>query len=112
MRFDSHMYVAVVPNRSSPPAVLLRESYRDGDKVKNRTIANLSKWPPEKIEALRAVLRGDTLVPAGEGLEIVRAAPHGHVMAALGTMKRIGLEKLLPAAAKRKRDLALARPWR
>lgn len=102
------MYVTVVPNRDSPPAVLLRESYRDGDKVKNRTIANLSKWPAEKVEALRAVLRGDTLVPAGEGLEIVRSVPHGHVMAALGTIRRIGLDKLLPAAAKRKRDLALA----
>jgi Transposase DDE domain len=102
------MYVTVVPNRDSPPAVLLRESYRDGDKVKNRTIANLSKWPEEKIAALRAVLRGDKLAPAGEGLEIVRAIPHGHVMAALGTLKRIGLDKLLPAGPKRKRDLALA----
>ena len=102
------MYVTVVPNRDSPPAVLLRESYRDGDKVKNRTIANLSKWPEEKVAALRAVLRGDKLLPAGEGLEIVRAVPHGHVMAALGTLKRIGLDKLLPAGPKRKRDLALA----
>ena len=102
------MYVTVVPNRDSPPAVLLRESYRDGDKVKNRTIANLSKWPEDKIAALRAVLRGDKLAPAGEGLEIVRAIPHGHVMAALGTLKRIGLDKLLPAGPKRKRDLALA----
>ena len=102
------MYVTVVPNRDSPPAVLLRESYRDGDKVKNRTIANLSKWPEDKIAALRAVLRGDKLAPAGEGLEIVRASPHGHVMAALGALKRIGLDKLLPAGPKRKRDLALA----
>ena len=102
------MYVTVVPNRDSPPAVLLRESYRDGDKVKNRTIANLSKWPEDKVAALRAVLRGDKLAPAGEGLEIVRAIPHGHVMAALGTLKRIGLDKLLPAGPKRKRDLALA----
>jgi len=102
------MYVTVVPNRSSPPAVLLRESYRDGDKVKNRTIANLSKWPAEKIAALRAVLRGDELVPAGEGLEIVRAVPHGHVLAALGTLKRIGLDRLLPAGPKRQRNLALA----
>jgi hypothetical protein len=102
------MYVTVVPNRGSPPAVLLRESYRAGDKVKNRTIANLSKWPKEKVEALRAVLRGERLTPAGEGIEIVRAVPHGHVMAAIGTMKRIGLDKLLPAAPKRKRDLALA----
>lgn len=102
------MYVTVVPNRNSPPAVLLRESYRDGDKVKNRTIANLSQWPAEKVEALRAVLRGDKLVPADEGLEIIRAIPHGHVVAALGMTRRIGLDKLLPAGPKRKRDLALA----
>ena len=76
------MYVAVVPNRSSRPAVLLRESYRDGVKVKNRTLANLSDWSAEQIETLRAALRGDKLVPAGEGLEIVRALPHGHVGAA------------------------------
>src|SRR5215468_5216439 len=70
------MYVAVIPNRSSRPAILLRESYRDGVKVKNRTLANLSDWPPEQIETLRAALRGDKLVPAGEGMEIVRALPH------------------------------------
>jgi hypothetical protein len=60
------MYVAIVPNRGSRPAILLRESYRDGAKVKNRTLANLSDWPAERIETLRAALRGDKLVPAGE----------------------------------------------
>ena len=69
------MYVAVVPNRGSPPAILLRESYRAGGKVKNRTLKNLSDWPADRIELLRAVLRGDALVPAGAGLEIVRALP-------------------------------------
>lgn len=64
------MYLAVGPNRSSRPAILLRQSYRDGAKVKNRTLANL----PEEIETLRAALRGDKLVPAAEGMEIVRAA--------------------------------------
>lgn len=103
-----HMYVAVVPNRGSRPAILLRESYRDGDKVKNRTLKNLSDWPGERIELLRAVLRGDRLVPAGEGVEIVRALPHGHVLAALGTARRIGLERLLPRAAARRVKLALA----
>jgi Transposase DDE domain len=102
------MYVAVVPNRGSPPAILLRESFRDGAKVRNRTLANLSKWPAAKIEALRAVLRGESLVPAGEGLEIVRALPHGHVLAALGTARRIGLERLLPRGPERRRRLALA----
>ena len=102
------MYVAVVPNRSSRPAVLLRESYRDGNKVKNRTLANLSDWLPEKIEVLRAALRGDKLVPAGEGLEIVRALPHGHVAATLGVARQIKLDELLPDGPERQRNLALA----
>jgi hypothetical protein len=102
------MYVAVVPNRGSRPAILLRESYRDGGKVKNRTLKNLSDWPAERIALLRAVLRGDPLVPAGEGLEIERALPHGHVLAALGTARRIGLERLLPRGRERRRQLALA----
>jgi hypothetical protein len=98
------MYVAVVPNRGSAPAILLRESYRDGSKVKNRTLKNLSDWPAERIELLRAVLRGDALVPAGAGLEIVRALPHGHVLAALGTARRIKLDRVLA----RRTRLALA----
>src|SRR5882762_5726254 len=78
------MYVAVIPNRSSPPAILLRESYREAGKTKNRTLANLSGWPAERIEQLRDVLRGDKLLPAAEAVEIVRALPHGHVLAAAG----------------------------
>lgn len=101
------MYVAVVPNRGSAPAILLRESYRDGAKVKNRTLKNLSDWPAERIELLRAVLRGARLVPAGEGLEVVRSLPHGHVLAALGTARRIKLDRLLPRALERRRRLAL-----
>src|SRR5256885_838951 len=69
------MYVAVVPNRGSPPAILLRESYREAGKTKNRTLANLSRWPAERIEQLRAVLRGDKLLPAAAAVEIVRAPP-------------------------------------
>jgi hypothetical protein len=102
------MYVAVIPNRSSRPAILLRESYRDGDKVKNRTLANLSDLPPEQIETLRAAFRGDKLVPAGEGVEIVRALPHGHVAAALGMARQIGLDELFPDGPDRQRELALA----
>ena len=101
------MYVAVVPNRGSAPAILLRESYRDGTKVKNRTLQNLSNWPAERIELLRAVLRGDRLVPAGEGLEIIRALPHGHVLATLGTARRLKLDRLLPRALDRRVQLAL-----
>src|SRR5207247_5470069 len=103
------MYVAVIPNRGSPPAILLRESYREAGKTKNRTLANLSRWPAERIEQLRAVLRGDKLLPAAEAVEIVRALPHGHVLAALGTARRIALDTLLPRRApQRRRDLALA----
>jgi hypothetical protein len=103
------MYVAVVPNRGSPPAILLRESYREAGKTKNRTLANLSGWPAERIAQLRAVLRGDKLLPAAEAVEIVRARPHGHVLAALGTARRIALDAVLPRRApQRRRDLALA----
>jgi hypothetical protein len=103
------MYVAFVPNRGSPPAILLRESYREAGKTKNRTLTNLSRWPAERIEQLRAVLRGDKLLPAAEAVEIVRALPHGHVLAALGTARRIALDAVLPRRApQRRRDLALA----
>ena len=104
------MYVATIPNRSSPPAILLRESYREDGKVRSRTLANLSAWPAEKVEALRAVLRNEPLVPAGQSsIEIRRSLPHGHVAAALATAKRIGLEDLLPRRGKhRQRRLALA----
>ena len=53
------MYVAGIPNRTSPPAVLLRESYREDGKVKNRTLANITSWPPARIAALRSLLRGE-----------------------------------------------------
>jgi len=103
------MYVAVIPNRGSPPAILLRESYREDGKTKNRTLKNLSDWPAERIEQLRAVLRGEQLLPATDAVEIVRALPHGHVLAALGTARRIELDALLPRRApQRRRDLALA----
>ena len=103
------MHIDVVPNRGSPPAILLRESYREDGKTKKRTLANLSTWPAERIEQLRAVLRGERLLPASEAIEIVRALPHGHVLAALGTARRIDLDGLLPRRApQRRRDLALA----
>src|SRR5512132_3026387 len=99
------MYVAVIPNRGSPPAILLRESYREAGKTKNRTLANLSRWPAERIEQLRTVLHGDQLLPAAEAVEIVRALPHGHVLAALGTARRdlalaLIVARLLDPAAK------------
>jgi hypothetical protein len=102
------MYVTRVPNRGSPPAILLRESYRDGDKVKTRTLANLSRWPEAKIEALKRALNGETLVALPDRLAIERSLPHGHVAAVLGTARRLGLDRLLPPRPARLATLALA----
>src|SRR6266403_5400282 len=84
------MYVERIPNRNSPPAILLRESYREGDKIKKRTLANLSHWPLGKIDALRRVLRGETFSTRDEGLRLLRSLPHGHVAAGLGTLRKLG----------------------
>jgi len=102
------MYVTRVPNRSSPPAVLLRESWREGGKVKTRTLANLTHWPDAKVEALRRVLRGETVITAAERVAIERSLPHGHVAAVLGTLRAIGLDRLLPRRPERLARLALA----
>ena len=91
------MYVALVPNRGSPPAYLLREGYREDGKVKSRTLANLSHWPLAKIERLRRVLRDEVLGGAAEGLTMLRSLPHGHVAAVLGIARKIGLDRLLAA---------------
>ena len=103
------MYVARVPNRGSPPAILLRESYREGGKVKNRTLANLSHWPEHKVDTLKRALKG--LPPAidlSEAFEITRSLPHGHVAAVLGTAWRLGIEELIDPAPSRRRDLVTA----
>ena len=104
------MYVAKVPNRGSPPAMLLRESYREAGKVKNRTLANLSSWPEAKVEALSRVLKGQPApAAAAEGtFEIARSLPHGHVAAVLGTARQLGLEELIDSAPSRQRDLVTA----
>ena len=103
------MYIETVPNRNSPPAILLRESYRVGGKVKKRTLLNLSDWPSTVIEGLRALLKGGTVLPSGEdAITIKRSLPHGHVAAVLGTLRRIGLDRLLGPAGNRCRDLVVA----
>lgn len=103
------MYVATVPNRSSPPAILLRESYREAGKVKNRTLANLSHWPAEKVEALSRVLKGlPPKVCLADAFEIERSLPHGHVAAVLGMARQLGLEELIDARPSRLRDLVTA----
>ena len=103
------MYIESVPNRNSPPAILLRESYRDGAKIKKRTIANLSDWPGEIVEGLRTLLRGGKATPANqESIVIRRSLPHGHVAAILGTLRAIGLDRVLGPAGNRPRDLVIA----
>ena len=103
------MYVATVPNRKSPPAILLRESYREGSKVKTRTLANLSHWPAAQIEALREVLRGATSVAVlEEAFEVSRSLAHGHVAAVVGSMRRLGVGRLISVRNSREQQRCLA----
>ena len=102
------MYIDVVPNRSSPPAVLLRESKRVGGKIVKTTIANLSSCPPQAIAAFRMALRGVQMVPKEGFFQIERSVPHGHVQAVLGIMRHLGMDRLLSSRPCRKRDLTLA----
>src|SRR5207247_3399306 len=104
------MYVARVPNRGSPPAILLRESYREAGKVKNRTLANLSSWPDAKVDALTRALKGQPppAAPLDGAFEITRSLPHGHVAAVLGTARQLGLDELIDPMPSRYRDLVVA----
>jgi transposase len=102
------MYIDSVPNRNSPPAILLRESFRRGGKVLKRTLANLSSWPASQIASLRRVLKGESLVSPSDAFQIQRAAPHGHVVATLGTLRRLQLEPILSRAPCPERDLVVA----
>ena len=103
------MYIERVPNRDSPPAVLLRESFRQEGKVRKRTLANLSHLPDDKIDALRAVLRGQTTVgPLDRILRIRRTLPHGHVAAVLGTLRKLGLDRIIAPRRSAQRDRVLA----
>jgi len=102
------MYIATVPNRGSPPAILLREGYRQGGHVKTRTLANLSKLPPDAVAALRQVLKGETLVRAHAAFEAVASLHHGHVQAVLDAMRRLGFANLVASRPSRQRHLVLA----
>jgi len=101
------MYIESVPNRNSPPCTLLRESYRHGGKVRKRTLANLTQWPPEVVAGLRALIKGGKVSFDGD-FEIERSLPHGHVAAALGVLRGIGLHKIIASRRCRQRDLAVA----
>lgn len=98
------MFIETVPNRDSPPAVLLRESYRDENgRTQKRTLANLSKLPDEVVAVLKAILKGGTLISTGpEELQVERSLPHGHVAAALGMIRKLALDRLLVSTAKDK----------
>ena len=88
------MYIEAVPNRGSPPAILLRQSLRENGRVRKRTLANLSDWPTPLVEGFRTLLKGGVAV-AEEGIRIRRSLPHGHATAVLGTIRAMGLDRLL-----------------
>jgi len=102
------MYVATVPNRRSPPTYLLRESYRENGKVKNRTLANLSHLPKSQIELIARVLRGEPLVPIDDAFRITQSLPDGHVQAVLDMIRHLELPRLIASRPSRQRDLIVA----
>jgi transposase len=109
MSDDVPMYIETVPNRNSPPAILLRESWREGKKTRKRTLANLSKWSEDKIDTLRAALKGGVVIgDLKSSFVTVRNLLHGHVAAALGTLRKLGLDTLIASKRSRERDLVLA----
>ena len=103
------MYIATIPNRNSPPAILLRESYRENGKVKNRTLANLSSLPPHCLDILRRSLKGENLISA-DAFEIVEngSPAHGHVDAVMTAIRRLNFSRLICSRRSRQRDLVVA----
>jgi transposase/ribosomal protein L35 len=102
------MYVERVPNRGSPPAVLLREAWREAGKIRKRTLANLSHWTDDRVESLKRLLRGDRLVSPQDVFAVESSLPHGHVEAVLGSIGKLGLESLIGSKPSRERDLVVA----
>jgi hypothetical protein len=103
------MYIARVPNRNAPPAILLRESFRDGKHVRKRTLATLTTWPAALVEGLQSLLRGGTAIAQlQEAFEVVRSRPHGHVAAVLGPLRHVGLDRIIDPAPSLQRALAIA----
>ena len=102
------MYIDTVPNRNSRPAVLLRESRRQGKRTAKITLANMTGWPSEVVSAIRLALQGETLVPKESLFAIERSLPHGHVQAVLGSIRQLGLDEIIASKRCRERDLAVA----
>ena len=102
------MHIDVVPNRGARPTYLLRESFRDGPRVRKRTLANLSDLSEEQIDAMRAVLRGETLISATGRFEVVDSRPQGHVAAVRVAMQQLDFANLIGSRPSRERDLVLA----
>ena len=103
------MYIERVPNRNSPPCVLLRESYRDNGKVKKRTICNLSAWPAKIVDGLKTLLRGGVAIENPEAcFDVVRSLPHGHVKAVMGTLKKLKLDALIERGDSTEKRMAIA----
>ena len=102
------MYIATIPNRGSPPAILLREGYREGGKVKTRTLANLSKLPPEVLAVLRRVLKGEKLIKVSDAFEVIASRHHGHIQAVWVAMQRLGFAKLIASRRSQQRDVIVA----
>lgn len=102
------MYIDIIPNRKSPPAVLLRESVREGNKVRKQTLANLSALSMHQVESIRRVLKGENLVAVAERFEVAASTLHGHVEAVRTAMKRLGFEELLASRSCRERDLIMS----
>ena len=102
------MYIESVPNRKSPPCILLREDHREGRKVVKKTLANLTQWPKHVVEGLRVLIKGGAVADLGGGFTITRSLPHGHVVAVLSVLKRLGLHQLIASRSSRKRNLVVA----
>ena len=102
------MYIESVPNRNSPPCVLLREDHREGRKVVKKTLANLSKWPTHVVEGLRLLIKGGVVGDLEGGFSITRSMPYGQVAAVLNVLKRLGVHQLIASRSSRKRNLVVA----
>ena len=102
-------HVETIPNRNSPPTILLREAWREGPRIRKKTRGNLTGMAPRLIEGIRTVLKGGVALSSlDDAFTITRALPHGHVAAVLGTVRKLGLTRLVHRENRRERDLAIA----